>query len=203
MWSICTCLEPSSSPKWRRWKLEYVKTCLFKILGTSSTNSGIFASALQERWSKIVPKPSEDSRRDLRMAESVRSYPVAVCSKMHVFRVSGYLNFAPSKFSFPWVSCKMASTTAWYLRTLLFANPSFWSTNSDRTLGFGWMQFEREHFSSRLELRPRRKWPVNWSFALFLKKRDSLFASTGNNTKLIWGKIHADSVNCYNCVSKP
>ena len=36
--------------------------------------------------------------------------------------------------------------------------------NSDRTLGFGLTLFERERFSSRLELRPRRKWLVNWSF---------------------------------------
>ena len=104
--------EPSSSPKQWRWKLEYAKTCLCKILGTSSTDLVVFTSTLRGRWSKMVPKLSEDSQKDLRLAESVRSNPVGVCSRMCISRVSGKLNFMPSKVFFLQVSCTMASTTA-------------------------------------------------------------------------------------------
>ena len=81
--------KPSSSPKRRRWKLKYVKTCLCNFLGISLTDLGVFASTLRGRWSKMVQKSSEDSQRDLRLTEGACSYPVGVCSHMHISRVSG------------------------------------------------------------------------------------------------------------------
>ena len=35
-----------------------MKTCLYKILGTSSSDLGVSASTLRGRWSKMVPEPS-------------------------------------------------------------------------------------------------------------------------------------------------
>ena len=69
-------LKPSSIPKQRHWKLEYVKTCLCKILGTSSPDLRVFASTLRGKWSKMVQKSSEDSQKDLRLTECTRSYPL-------------------------------------------------------------------------------------------------------------------------------
>ena len=61
-----------------------MKTCLRKTLGISLTDLGVFASTFQGRWSKIVQKSSEDSRRNLRLTEGTRSYPLRVQSYAHL-----------------------------------------------------------------------------------------------------------------------
>ena len=57
---------------------------MYNILGTSWIEFGIFASTLRGICAKMVPNHSEDSLRFLRMAESLHSYPVVVCSHVHV-----------------------------------------------------------------------------------------------------------------------
>ena len=129
------------------------------------TDLEVFANTLRGRWSKMVQKSSEDSRMDLRWTEGTHSYPRRLQSYVHLSseRVAELHAFE----GFPSAgSCKNGVNYRTILRTFLFVNPSFWSINSNRTLGFGLTLLERERFSSKLELSLRRKRPVNWSFGI-------------------------------------
>ena len=162
MWSIYARFKASSSPKRQHWKSESVKRYI------SIQDSGYFldqfgdirlhaSRKMVENGSKALrglTKGFKDDRKHVSMAESMCSSRLKSCACLPSKRMA---ELSPSKVSFPRVSCKMASTTARFLRTSLFTNPSFWSTYSNRTPVFGLTQFERECCSSRFELRPRWK----------------------------------------------
>ena len=69
--------------------MESEKTYLCKILGTSWTDMGVFASMLRGRYSKIVPMKHSDLQRILRKEASVHSYLVAICSRVYVSQARG------------------------------------------------------------------------------------------------------------------
>ena len=76
--------KPSSSRKRRRWKLEYVKTCVCKILGISSTNLGGIRQHASRKMVENGSKVVRAGRRHLRLTKGVRSYPLCLQSYAHL-----------------------------------------------------------------------------------------------------------------------
>ena len=151
--AIFTRFKPSFSPKRRGWILDYVKTCLCKILDTSLTHLGIFATTLQGRCSKMLPKFSEIGFEDDRKRVQLSCY----CLHSYVYLLSdqvaeicafkGFLS--AGEFSVKWRQLPHDFYVLCYSQI-----PRSGQQNSDRTLGFGMTRFERGCFSSRLELKP-------------------------------------------------
>ena len=131
--------EPSSSPKRRRWKFEYWRRVYARFRAFLRPIWGYSLACFEEgrKWFKSPQRIKKRLDVDRRHAQLSSASAVVFAS----LEWAGSWTSRLRRFSFcGWV-------VKWRqllhnLRTLLFANPSFWSINSNRTLGFVLMLFE-------------------------------------------------------------